>query len=590
MSQTYSKPTSKTLLLVFIHGFKGTDDTFGSFPAHLRALLTHALSPPPRSTSQSQQQQQFITVVTKIYPKFETRGDLTQCVARFREWLETVVIDLEVEMGTASPVVDPGVHVVLVGHSMGGIVAAETVLGIAGERPITGVGSREYPMGGEGVGKGMGRDGAKPGANHVEDDPSTSNDRTPSSSFMFPHIQGVLAFDTPYLGLAPGMVAHSIEGGSKMASQAYSTYNEIATGFGWGSSAKATTSAAAKATTATKAIAALPAPALDDAAASPRWQTWGKYAMFAGAAGAVAAGGAAALYSQREKISVGWQWASSHLLFVNSLARPEELRRRVGRMEEVCEERGIGWGNFYTNLGRGARGGYGVTEGVLGKDRTFCNLPAGAKNGGKSGSEQGLQWHKAVNDKSTDETLAHVSMFFPQDNPGFYNLGERAKEVVLSWVDSGWAETSQGQVDGGTEQAGRWESKDPRLRNEWGQEQSRSTSAGVSGEQDQTQEAAQPRSDDRYNTSTRDAPLVIEEEDHNSGWQGLDDFKHAPPPPDHRYHLRSRDGAGTTADPVNENDMMDLSMTDVHDDGMEGSVIVDKAGKGQVLLPTSPEN
>ena len=45
------------------------------------------------------------------------------------------MIDLEVEMGTASPVVDPGVHVVLVGHSMGGIVAVETVLGIAGERP-----------------------------------------------------------------------------------------------------------------------------------------------------------------------------------------------------------------------------------------------------------------------------------------------------------------------------------------------------------------------------------------------------------------------------------------------------------------------
>ena len=594
MSQTYSKPISKTLLLVFIHGFKGTDDTFGSFPAHLRALLTHALSPPPRSTSQSQQQQQSITVVTKIYPKFETRGDLTQCVARFREWLETVVIDLEVEMGTASPVVDPGVHVVLVGHSMGGIVAVETVLGIAGERPITGVGSG---IGGredarvaarEGKGEGMGRDGAKPGAHHVEDDSSTSNTSNPSSSFMFPHIQGVLAFDTPYLGLAPGMVAHSIEGGSKMASQAYSTYNEIATGFGWGS-AKATTSAAKTATNASKPIAALPAPALDDAAASPRWQTWGKYAMFAGAAGAVAAGGAAALYSQREKISVGWQWASSHLLFVNSLARPEELRRRVGRMEGVCEERGIGWGNFYTNLGRGARGGYGVTEGVLGQDRTFCNLPAGVKNGGKSGSEQGLQWQKAVNDKSTDETLAHVSMFFPQDNPGFYNLGERAKEVVLSWVDSGWAEASRGQVDGGTEQAGRWESKDPRLRNEWGQEQSRSTSAGVSGEQDSGPYQTQPQSDSQYNDpGTRDAPLVIEEEDHNSGWQSLDDLKHAPPP-DHRYHLRSRDGAGTsTADPVNENDMMDLSMTDVHDDEMEGSVIVDKARKGQVPLPTSP--
>ena len=44
---------------------------------------------------------------------------------------------------------------------------------------------------------------------------------------------------------------------------------------------------------------------------------------------------------------------------------------------------------------------------------------------------------------------------------------------------------------------------------------------------------------------------------------------------------------------MNENDMMDVSMTDENLDGnlhdeMEGSVIVDKARKGQVPLPTSP--
>ena len=387
------------------------------------------------------------------------------------------------------------------------------------------------------MGDGEGRDQAHRGngATHAKDDPATANDRDHSSSFMFPHIQGVLAFDTPYLGLAPGMVAHSIEGGSKMASQAYSTFNEISTGFGWGSS-KATNAAAA--TNSTRPIAALPAPALDDAAASPRWQTWGKYAMFAGAAGAVAAGGAAALYSQREKISVGWQWAGSHLLFVNSLARPEELRRRVGRMEGVCEERGIGWGNFYTNLGRGARGGYGVTEGVLGKDRTFCNLPASVKNGGNTGrdtrsqtkqsssettlSDHGLQWHKAVNDKSTDETLAHMAMFFPQDNPGFYNLGERAKDVVLSWVDSGWAEASRRNESDGIQQQRGWESKDPRLRNEWAQELPKTP--GMSPEHRQTQNDPQPWSSEPHNPGSHQNPLVIEEEDHNSGWAGLDDF------------------------------------------------------------------
>jgi len=62
----------KTLLLVFIHGFKGSDDTFGGFPADLRALLAHTL---PK-----------IDVVSVQYPQFETRGELKDAVARFKEW------------------------------------------------------------------------------------------------------------------------------------------------------------------------------------------------------------------------------------------------------------------------------------------------------------------------------------------------------------------------------------------------------------------------------------------------------------------------------------------------------------------------
>lgn len=64
---------NKTLLLCFIHGFKGGDDTFGDFPQHLQALVSQALP--------------NITVASITYPKFETRGDLKECVARFKEWL-----------------------------------------------------------------------------------------------------------------------------------------------------------------------------------------------------------------------------------------------------------------------------------------------------------------------------------------------------------------------------------------------------------------------------------------------------------------------------------------------------------------------
>jgi hypothetical protein len=62
----------KTLLLVFIHGFKGGDDTFAGFPKRLQALVQNALPE--------------LKIAAITYPKFETRGDLHECVARFKEW------------------------------------------------------------------------------------------------------------------------------------------------------------------------------------------------------------------------------------------------------------------------------------------------------------------------------------------------------------------------------------------------------------------------------------------------------------------------------------------------------------------------
>ena len=62
----------KTLLLCFIHGFKGDDNTFGTFPSHLAALVRHGL---PK-----------VDVQAIVYPKFETRGNLESCVSRFRDW------------------------------------------------------------------------------------------------------------------------------------------------------------------------------------------------------------------------------------------------------------------------------------------------------------------------------------------------------------------------------------------------------------------------------------------------------------------------------------------------------------------------
>lgn len=317
---------------------------------------------------------------------------------------------------------------------MGGIVAAEALLLLAAEQPIP--------------------------HNPTSDNQSASqaNDQAPvvePGTFMFPHVQGVLAFDTPYLGIAPGVVSYGAEGHYRNATTAYNAFSEVAGLFGYGGKSNGPGGAATAATAKepTKSL-----PPTTDAAATPSWQRWGRYAMFAGAAGAVAAGGAAALYSQRQNLTAGFDWVSSHLAFVGCLARTSELRQRISRLAEVEEERDIHCVNFYTCLGQGATslvettatGKTSFSQKIIrSKNRTFCALPTEVEKGEAiaTSAQQGLRWTKAVNNQATDEVQAHMSMFLPKDNPALFHLtGEACKTLVAS-IDKGWYNSSTRPVE-----------------------------------------------------------------------------------------------------------------------------------------------
>lgn len=132
-------PTRRVLLIVYIHGFMGTETSFKSFPAHVHNILSMSLG-------------DSHVVHTKIYPRYESRKNISFARDAFSNWL--------------TPHESDNTDIVLIGHSLGGILAAEVVL-LPSHRP----GSKD----------------------------------------LFHHrVLGHISFDTPFLGMHPGVISTGI--------------------------------------------------------------------------------------------------------------------------------------------------------------------------------------------------------------------------------------------------------------------------------------------------------------------------------------------------------------------------------------------
>ncbi|PYH69234.1 uncharacterized protein BO88DRAFT_462619 [Aspergillus vadensis CBS 113365] len=124
----------RRLLLIYIHGFLGSEDSFCNFPREVHNL-------------QASLAQTHVTY-TKIYPRYKTRGPIRVARNDVSRWL--------------SPHMAPDLDVILLGHSIGGLIAADVAL------------AESYTI-----------------AGHV-----------PNS-----RVVGLVAFDTPFLGLHPRVIA-----------------------------------------------------------------------------------------------------------------------------------------------------------------------------------------------------------------------------------------------------------------------------------------------------------------------------------------------------------------------------------------------
>ncbi|KAK4505705.1 hypothetical protein PRZ48_003670 [Zasmidium cellare] len=451
----------KTLLLVFIHGFKGSDHTFHKFPQELAKNLSQAL---PK-----------INVLSVQYPQYETRGDLKDCVAKFKEWLQNKTIDLEVANRTPSPTVDPSVHIILVGHSMGGIVAAETLLSIARDEPVPSSYANDTTNSTTGYSNRANDTSASRPTNLETPDKEERSSSAPpreSSRLFFPYIKAVLAFDTPYLGISPGVLAHGAEDRYNQGTAAYKAWDTASQIFGWNSP---------KGSGASTPIANASSKGLPAANGSSSSSNWGKYALYGGAAAAIA-GVAGAAYLNWNQINQGLTWAGSHLEFVGCLARGAELQKRVEKIVDLQRTHGTGFANFYGALGEKVTGKTKYA-GILGDDRTFCVVPTATRkaesptgtkrdrpaeepqpDAKKRKTDAGLDdeaaqaqqvhdfaedtskskghWVKCVNQDATDELKAHTSMFAPDRNPDYKDMLPRARDQIIEWIDSDWYETS----------------------------------------------------------------------------------------------------------------------------------------------------
>ncbi|KAJ1569439.1 hypothetical protein HK096_003129, partial [Nowakowskiella sp. JEL0078] len=114
-------PKSAKTLLLFLHGFMGSDSSFASFPSDLAAKLffSHNIS----------------DIETRVYPAFESKGDHRSTVADLAAWLQTNAkcrCYRDVDDDPSAPEDEGYDGVVVLGHSMGGIFAVDAYCVMAG--------------------------------------------------------------------------------------------------------------------------------------------------------------------------------------------------------------------------------------------------------------------------------------------------------------------------------------------------------------------------------------------------------------------------------------------------------------------------
>ncbi|KAI9507555.1 hypothetical protein F5148DRAFT_1203927 [Russula earlei] len=354
-SQSHQQSPLDLLLLVFIHGFRGNDSTFGDFPSRLEHILSETV--------------QHTLIESIIFPAYQTKGDLNTAVELFSDWLTTLTVEKEVAHLTSGGAAGH-VKIVLCGHSMGGLLAADSIYAFIHTRP----------------------DATAP---------------------LWPNIIACLAFDTPFLGLNPHVFKNSANKVAEYAQGAHQTASGL-----WDAFRRPIGKSPPPIA---RLAGLLPAAAPVPAASSGRRRRWGPAAFTVGSA--LMAGAAAGVaYYHRADIENRYEALHEHMQYVGALWDKGALAERVRHLVEGESTHDIVFRTFYTLLS--------PTPPVDSTPRTFCLLP-------ESSSDAFERFIPARNTLAKNEVHAHVSMFEPTKNDGYYQLGLEAAAVIRRALEIG---------------------------------------------------------------------------------------------------------------------------------------------------------
>ncbi|KAI0284299.1 hypothetical protein BGY98DRAFT_948864 [Russula aff. rugulosa BPL654] len=367
-----SLPTGQTspdiLLVIFIHGFKGDDTTFGDFPLRLQHILSESA--------------QGMVIESIVFPAYETRGDLDKAVERFADWLTTLTVQKEVAHSVGGG--SSRAKIVLCGHSMGGLLAADSIREFIHTRPDI----------------------------HAP---------------LWPNIIACLAFDTPYLGLHP----HVFKNSANKATEYVQNVHKTASGL-WGAFSQPK---ANPATPVAQPAGLLPPPAALPASSSGR-RGWGPAALAVG--GALMAGAlAGTAYYHRADIETSYGALTQHMQYVGALWDEGALTERVHHLVEGETMHGVVFRTFYTLIPPSPPANL--------SPRTFCLLP-------ETSSDAFQRFVPAPNTLAENEVRAHVTMFEPTKNDGYYQLGLEAAAVIRQAITNKRPEVHTTPIDDQTKE------------------------------------------------------------------------------------------------------------------------------------------